>query len=147
MNPIRSPLSALRLSPSAAALLVSSALATEPQAAQVPATPPATDAASASASAPARSAKPADTRCVDVEVNGERVPDYACLGQLMTSPAPPVSPDANLSGSERIVRQPPTKLGLANRAATQQRMGNTFGTSTRPQRPPPPPPKPVIPGR
>jgi hypothetical protein len=65
----------------------------------------------------------------------------------MTSPAPPASADANLTGSERIVRQPPTKLGLANRAATQQRMGNTFGTSTQPQRPPPPPPKPVIPGR
>lgn len=137
MNPLRPRLSPHRLLPFAAALLVSSALAAEPQVTQIPATPP----------APAKSAKPADTRCVDVEVNGERVPDYACLGQLMTSPTPPASPDANLTGSERIVRQPPTKLGLANRAATQQRMGNTFGTSTQPQRPPPPPPKPVIPGR
>ncbi len=145
MNPLRPHLSPHRLLPFAAALLVSSALAAEPQATQIPATPPATD--SASTPAPAKSAKPADTRCVDVEVNGERVPDYACLGQLMTSPTPPASPDANLTGSERIVRQPPTKLGLANRAATQQRMGNTFGTSTQPQRPPPPPPKPVIPGR
>lgn len=143
MNPLRPHLSPHRLLPFAAALLVSSALAAEPQAAQVPAPPPTTDAASTPV--PARHT---DTpRCVDVEVNGERVPDYACLGQLMTSPAPPASPDANLMGSERIVRQPPTKLGLANRAATQQRMGNTFGTSTKPQRPPPPPPKPVIPGR
>ena len=145
MNPLRPHRSPHRLLPFAAALLVSSALAAEPQATQIPATPPATD--SASTPAPAKSAKPADTRCVDVEVNGERVPDYACLGKLMTSPTPPASPDANLTGSERIVRQPPTKLGLANRAATQQRMGNTFGTSTQPQRPPPPPPKPVIPGR
>lgn len=141
MNPLLPRLSRHRLLPFAAALLVSSAVAAEPQATQITATPPVTG--SATTPAPA---KPADTRCVDVEVNGERVPDYACLGQLMTSPTPPASPDANLTGSERIVRQPPTKLGLANRAATQQRMGNTFGTSTQPQRPPPPPPKPVIPG-
>lgn len=97
--------------------------------------------------APATKDEPKESaQCVDVQVNGERVPDYACLGQLMrTTPAttpPPASP-----GSERIARRPPTGLGLAHRAATQQRMGNAFGVSTRPQRPPPPPPPVVIPGR
>lgn len=86
-----------------------------------------------------------DVRCVDVQVNGERVPDYACLGQLMNA-SPEAAPAPAMPGSERIVRRPPTELGLANRAATRQRLGNAFGVSTRPQRPPPPPPPPAIPG-
>lgn len=83
--------------------------------------------------------------CIEVEVNGERIRDYACFSRLL-APASASAAPAQTPGSLRIVRQPPSALGLAHRAATQQRMGNAFGISTQPQRPPPPPP-PVMPGR
>lgn len=81
--------------------------------------------------------------CIEVEVNGERIRDYGCLSRLLApspaSVAPEQPPNALL-----IVRQPPSALGLAHRAATEQRMGNAFGISTQPQRPPPPPPPPPV---
>ncbi|HAV73175.1 MAG TPA: hypothetical protein DCX91_15200 [Stenotrophomonas sp.] len=83
--------------------------------------------------------------CIEVEVNGERIRDYDCFSRLLAPAAASAAP-AQAPGSLLIVRQPPSALGLAHRAATQQRMGNTFGISTQPQRPPPPPP-PVRPGR
>lgn len=89
------------------------------------------------------SADAAPSGCIEVEVNGERVPDYACISRLL-APASSPSPPAPPLGSEQRIRQPPSALGLANRAATQQRMGSSFGVSTQPQRPPPPPPPPVI---
>lgn len=86
--------------------------------------------------------------CIELEVNGERIADYDCLARLLApagnSAAPPAAP-----ASELRIRQAPSTLGLANRAATQQRMGNSFGISTRPQRPAPvpaPQPVPVRPG-
>lgn len=83
--------------------------------------------------------------CIEVEVNGERIRDYGCFSRLLAPAAAAARPEPT-PGSLRRVRQPPSALGLAHRAATQQRMGNTFGISTQPQRPPPPPP-PVVPGR
>lgn len=77
------------------------------------------------------------TSCVDVEVNGERIRDYDCLGKLLTPRQDnAVRPPAQLR-SEEIAGRPATALGLAHREATRQRMGNTFGKSTLPQRPPP----------
>ncbi|MDR6672176.1 hypothetical protein [Xanthomonas sp. 1678] len=86
--------------------------------------------------------------CIEVEVNGERIPDYDCFSQMLagqhtTADGRP----AAMTASERIARRPPAALGLADRAATSQRMGNTFGKSTTPQRPPPPAPRPVVPNR
>lgn len=80
--------------------------------------------------------------CVEIEVNGERIRDYECFSGLLKPKA--VSPAATVPqlSSEQRIRQPPSALGLANRAATQQRMGSTFGVSTQPQRPPPIPPPP-----
>jgi hypothetical protein len=87
-------------------------------------------------------------RCIEVEVNGQRIPDYGCFSQMLAGEvAPAEKSDASLPASERIARRPPTELGLANRAATSQRMGNAFGKSTTPQRPPPAVPRPIIPGR
>ncbi|OVZ57918.1 hypothetical protein CDO44_16185 [Pigmentiphaga sp. NML080357] len=89
-------------------------------------------AASAADAAPASS-------CIEVEVNGQRSPSYGCLTQkLQPTPAP-----RNLEGtpelaSEAIVQRSSNQLGLFNRAATANRMGNTFGTSVYPQRPPAP---------
>ena len=81
---------------------------------------------------------PADAACIELEVNGERIPDYACMSErLMPASRKPVP---EMPASEQRVRQAPTTLGLAHRAATQQRMGNSFGISTRPQRPLAPPP-------
>lgn len=78
--------------------------------------------------------------CVEVEVNGQRIEDYACLSRMLapapvesTRPAPELAADA-------LARAAPTALGLAHREATRQRMGNAFGRSTIPQRPQPPPP-------
>ncbi len=85
---------------------------------------------------------PADAACIELEVNGERIPDYACMSErLMPASRKPVP---EIPESEQRVRQAPTAFGLAHRAATQQRMGNSFGISTRPQRPMAPPPAPPI---
>ncbi|MGJ7524790.1 hypothetical protein [Variovorax sp. GB1P17] len=76
--------------------------------------------------------------CVEVVVNGERTPSYACLTQKLRPTPPPRSPDGEQPGmaSEAITQRPSNQLGLFNRAATEHRMGNTFGTSVYPQRPP-----------
>ncbi|UYB52932.1 hypothetical protein OCJ37_02915 [Xanthomonas sp. AM6] len=86
--------------------------------------------------------------CIEVEVNGERIPDYGCFSQMLAGQhmATDGRPAA-MTASERIARRPPAELGLADRAATSQRMGNAFGKSTTPQRPPPPAPRPVVPNR
>ncbi len=80
--------------------------------------------------------------CVASEVDGKRVTDFACLSQRMAADAAKGTAPPQGLGSEAITRRPPSALGLAHREATRQRMGNTFGISTRPQRPPPPPPPP-----
>lgn len=83
----------------------------------------------------AKPARPSASSCIDVEVNGYRGPSYDCLSQQMAprTPAPHENP---AMASENIAKRPPNELGLANRAATSNRMGNTFGKSAFPQRPP-----------
>lgn len=75
--------------------------------------------------------------CIEVEVDGERVPAYDCLQRkLQPRPsAPRAAADRPPSGAEAIVQRSSNQLGVFNRAATQTRMGNTFGTSALPQRP------------
>ena len=100
--------------------------------------------------APAASAPAADDAgsCIEVEVNGEKTPSFACLTQKLR-PAAGVgkaTPPPPALGSEAIILRPSNQLGLFNRAATSNRMGNTFGTSVYPQRPPPQvPATPMIP--
>ncbi|GJG96805.1 hypothetical protein [Cupriavidus pauculus] len=77
---------------------------------------------------------PAKPTCVDVEVNGERAPSYACLTQQL-APAHSATTEQRQLGSESIANRPSNQLGLYNRAATEHRMGNTFGSSVLPQRP------------
>lgn len=73
--------------------------------------------------------------CIEVEVEGERVPAYDCLQRrLQPAPARPGAAQAPLA-SEAIVQRPGNQIGVFNRAATQTRMGNTFGHSVLPQRP------------
>jgi hypothetical protein len=92
--------------------------------------------------ASARAADAADApACMEVVVNGERVPAYDCLQrQLQPRPAVPrAGAPGEPAGAEAIVQRPSNQLGVFNRAATQTRMGNTFGTSVLPQRPTAPP--------
>ncbi|WP_411886456.1 hypothetical protein [Polaromonas sp. YR568] len=102
----------------------------------------------ASAAAAAAAAADDAASCIEVEVNGEKTPSFACLTQKLR----PAADARNASlpppalGSEAIILRPSNQLGLFNRAATSNRMGNTFGTSVYPQRPPPQvPATPLIP--
>ncbi len=88
------------------------------------------DMAWAQAPAPAR---PPES-CVEVEVNGQRVPSYECLQQRL-SPEKAKRPPT-LSRSEQQVLQAPNSLGLPTPSTLSNRMGNQFGQSAFPQRPP-----------
>lgn len=77
-----------------------------------------------------------DATCMEVEVNGIRAPSYNCLSQKLRPSAPPRAAHGKAPlASETITQRPSNQLGLFNRAATDTRMGNTFGTSVYPQRP------------
>ncbi|KAB0495134.1 hypothetical protein [Pseudomonas vancouverensis] len=78
--------------------------------------------------------------CVEVSVAGYKAPDYNCLSQQMGN-----NPDGAAAAQKNreamnvpIDKRPPNQVGLATPAATGTRMGNTFGTSVKPQRPPAP---------
>lgn len=131
MHAARRPLVALACLSTLSAVFLSQAMAM-----------PVQDEAPQDKKLPAAASEPAaDNGCIEVVVNGERIPDYACLGKALSGtresggdrPQP-------LMGSEAIVRRPPTQLGIVTPEATRQRMGNTFGKSTVPQRPQTPPP-------
>lgn len=85
---------------------------------------------------PASKAGKDDPACVEVEVDGVRAPSYNCLSQKLQPKTTPSNPNAPQMGSEAIIQRPSNQLGVFNRAATSNRMGNTFGTSVYPQRPP-----------
>ena len=78
--------------------------------------------------------------CVDVSVGGYKAPDYNCLSQQMgNNPEGAAAAQKNLEAMKvPINKRPPNQVGLATPAATSTRMGNTFGTSVKPQRPPAP---------
>ena len=76
--------------------------------------------------------------CVDATVGGYKAPNYDCLSQQMGN-----NPDGAAAAQKNqeamnvpINKRPPNQVGLATPAATSTRMGNTFGTSVKPQRPP-----------
>ena len=75
--------------------------------------------------------------CTEVAVDGYKAPDYGCLSQQMgndtnATKAAQKNREAQNIGVEKRL---PNKVGLATPAATSVRMGNTFGTSVKPQRP------------
>ncbi|MBH3404632.1 hypothetical protein I5P86_06170 [Pseudomonas glycinae] len=76
--------------------------------------------------------------CVEVTVGGYKAPNYDCLSQQMGN-----NPDGAAAAQKNqeamnvpIDKRPPNQVGLATPAATSTRMGNTFGTLVKPQRPP-----------
>ncbi|NWE45384.1 hypothetical protein [Pseudomonas gingeri] len=91
----------------------------------------------AGVSGPGQAAEATPVGCVEVSVGGYKAPDYNCLSQQMSSPE---SAETNQKNQEAlkagISKKAPNQVGLATPAATSIRMGNTFGTSVKPQRPP-----------
>ena len=75
--------------------------------------------------------------CAEVSVDGYKAPDYGCLSQQMgndTNATEAAKKNREAQGIA-VDKRPPNKVGLATPAATSVRMGNTFGTSVKPQRP------------
>ncbi|QLL11006.1 hypothetical protein [Pseudomonas chlororaphis] len=75
--------------------------------------------------------------CVDVSVGGYKAPDYGCLSKQMgNNPDGAKAEQKNQEAMQvPIHKRPPNQMGLSTPAATSTRMGNTFGTSVKPQRP------------
>jgi hypothetical protein len=75
--------------------------------------------------------------CAEVTVDGYKAPDYACLSQQMGNDTRAAKAASKNREAQNIgvEKRPPNKVGLATPAATSVRMGNTFGTSVKPQRP------------
>ncbi|MBH1636037.1 hypothetical protein I5U65_13050 [Stenotrophomonas maltophilia] len=72
--------------------------------------------------------------CIEVQVNGERIPAWECL-QRKLAPAPKSAKSPALPEAERLMRQPGSQLMQYNLEGTRQRMGDAFGRSVVPQRP------------
>lgn len=75
--------------------------------------------------------------CTEVSVDGYKAPDYGCLSQQMGSDTPATKAAKKNREAQQtpIEKRPPHSIGLSTPAATSVRMGNTFGTSVKPQRP------------
>ncbi|BAQ75002.1 MULTISPECIES: hypothetical protein [Pseudomonas] len=82
-------------------------------------------------------AEDASEGCVEVSVGGYKAPDYNCLSKQMgNNPDAVKAAQANQQAMDKPVnKRPPNQVGLSTPAATSVRMGNTFGTSVKPQRP------------
>ncbi|ARQ90191.1 hypothetical protein [Stenotrophomonas maltophilia] len=72
--------------------------------------------------------------CIEVQVNGERIPAWECL-QRKLAPASKAPKSPALPEAERLMRQPGNQLMQYNLEGTRQRMGDAFGRSVVPQRP------------
>lgn len=72
--------------------------------------------------------------CIEVQVNGERIPAWDCL-QRKLAPPPKAAKSPTLPEAERLMRQPGNQLMQYNLEGTRQRMGDAFGRSVVPQRP------------
>ena len=75
--------------------------------------------------------------CTEVAVDGYKAPDYGCLSQQMgnATNAAKAAKKNREAQDISIEKRLPNALGLSTPAATGVRMGNTFGTSVKPQRP------------
>ncbi|ALA86833.1 hypothetical protein JY420_10900 [Stenotrophomonas maltophilia] len=72
--------------------------------------------------------------CIEVQVNGERIPAWDCL-QRKLAPVSKTAKSPALPEAERLMRQPGNQLMQYNLEGTRQRMGDAFGRSVVPQRP------------
>lgn len=78
--------------------------------------------------------------CIEVTVGGYKTPDYNCLSRQMGNDpqAATAAQRAQDALNVPVNEHAPNSIGLATPATTSVRMGNTFGTSVKPQRPPVP---------
>lgn len=82
-----------------------------------------------------QAAKQADaTPCIEVQVNGERIPAWDCL-QRKLAPRESAAARSALPEAERLMRKPGNQMLQYNLEGTRQRMGDAFGRSVAPQRP------------
>lgn len=72
--------------------------------------------------------------CIEVQVNGERIPAWECLQRKLAPPANAAKP-ATLPEAARLMRLPGNQRMQYNLEGTRQRMGDAFGRSVVPQRP------------
>ena len=79
----------------------------------------------------------AASTCTEVSVDGYKAPDYGCLSQQMGSDtnATKAAKKNREAQKTSVDKRAPNAVGLSTPAATSVRMGNTFGTSVKPQRP------------
>ena len=79
----------------------------------------------------------AASTCTEVSVDGYKAPDYGCLSQQMGSDSNAAKAAKKNREAQNIAvdKRAPNAVGLSTPAATSVRMGNTFGTSVKPQRP------------
>ncbi|MGF6098818.1 hypothetical protein [Pseudomonas sp. 18175] len=79
----------------------------------------------------------AASTCTEVSVDGYKAPDYGCLSQQMGSDSNAAKATKKNREAQNIPvdKRAPNAVGLSTPAATSVRMGNTFGTSVKPQRP------------
>ncbi|MBC3302847.1 hypothetical protein SAMN04490182_1453 [Pseudomonas cedrina] len=75
--------------------------------------------------------------CAEVTVDGYKAPNYGCLSQQMGNDTNATKAASKNREAQNIPieKRPPNAVGLSTPAATSVRMGNTFGTSVKPQRP------------
>lgn len=93
-------------------------------------------------SPPARriGAPPTPDLCIQVDIAGYRAGHVDCAAQSLEAAAKAAQQRARARPDMTApdARSADVVTGVANRTATRQRMGNTFGVSVRPQRPQPP---------
>jgi hypothetical protein len=80
-----------------------------------------------------RARPPAVRPCVDVEIAGERTPDYACLTNALRRSVDATKPIANLPPIKLGAN--PNALGLITPTEVRQQFGPNFGKSVVPYRP------------
>ena len=98
--------------------------------------------------APENASPPPQSGCVYVETEGDPGGRLACIQQRLRAAAREAQEKvAPLPGAPLDARSTDTRVGVANEAATRQRMGNQFGVSVHPQRPPAPKYTPLGPPR
>lgn len=74
--------------------------------------------------------------CMEVSVGGYKAPDYNCLSQRMGASRNVAAERKNQTAMNVPVNQrAPNAVGVFNQSATRNRMGDTFGTSAKAQRP------------
>ncbi len=82
--------------------------------------------------------------CAAADTAGRKAGDTDCAARKLQDAAKAAQDRAKDQPIPNVptATSPDTQIGVANEAATKQRLGDSFGKSVLPQRPTPPPPEP-----